>query len=57
MNNEYQKALYFVGNKLMGDGLDSFKPVNAHFANQLAQVALLVAQGKTLEEAIKEVES
>ena len=53
---ELIKTLFFIGNNLKGSNdFDCFKPVNARFANQLAETALLVAEGKDLEQAIEEV--
>ncbi len=53
MEEEYKKTLFFIGNKIM-EG-ESWKPLNAHFANQIAEVAYKVAEGSTLENAIKEI--
>lgn len=60
MNNEenYKQTLLHVIKWLGGNGiLDSYKPVNAHFANQIVEVCKLVIEGKSLEEACKTINS
>jgi hypothetical protein len=58
MEQEFKQTLFFIGNKLKGDGgFDMWKPLNAHFANQLAEIALSVAEGMTLDKAIEKVEN
>lgn len=54
---EYKMTLLHVIKWLRGDGfMDSYKPVQADFANKVMRVCELVIEGKSLEEACKEVQ-
>lgn len=52
----YREALFHVIKFLQGDGgLDYFKPLPASRANEVIDMCRLVLQGKTTEEAIKDI--
>ena len=55
---EYKITLLHVIKWLKGNGdFDMWKPVQADFANKIMIVCQLVVDGKTLEEACKEIET
>lgn len=59
MNREkvYQDTLLHVIKWLGGNGFDMWKPVEAHFANQIREICIYVVNGDSLEEAIRKVKS
>ncbi|MCX7124100.1 MAG: hypothetical protein NTV32_10660 [Gammaproteobacteria bacterium] len=52
MTNEdrMKKALILLGNNLRGSGFDAMKPISVGLANQFADLAFAIAEGKPHEQ-------